>query len=131
MKLEEEVKRFMDNKSKSMITATEYQEKAKTTAIFPANTALEYLSLGLVGEAGEVANKVKKIIRDNKVAGTQQADYLHFSNDIASEIGDVLWYCAMLSDYFQVNLGQIMENNLDKLQSRKSRGVLGGSGDKR
>ena len=66
MKLEEEVKRFMENKSKSMITATTYQIEAKKTAIFPANKALEYLSLGLVGEAGEVANKVKKIIRDKK-----------------------------------------------------------------
>ena len=62
MNLEEEVKKFMDNKNKSMITANAYQEQAKTTAIFPPDKALEYLSLGLAGEAGEVANKVKKII---------------------------------------------------------------------
>ena len=131
MKLEEEVKKFMDTKNKSMITATEYQEKAKTTAIFPANTALEYLSLGLVGEAGEVANKVKKIIRDNKVAGTQQADYMHFSNDIASEIGDVLWYCAMMAKEVGVSLDEIMKENLKKLHGRKVRGTLHGSGDNR
>ena len=120
MKLEEEVKNYMQNKNKSMITASEYQIQAKKTAIFPANKALEYLSLGLVGEAGEVANKVKKIIRDKKI-----------DIDIAGEIGDVLWYCAMLADYLDVNLGNIMENNINKLQSRKSRGVLGGSGDNR
>ena len=120
MKLEEEVKRFMENKSKSMITATTYQIEAKKTAIFPANKALEYLSLGLVGEAGEVANKVKKIIRDKKI-----------DVDISGEIGDVLWYCAMLADYLDVNLGKIMEDNFNKLHSRKERGVLGGSGDNR
>ena len=68
----------------------------------------------------KVANKVKKIIRDKKI-----------DVDVASEIGDVLWYCAMLADYFDVDLGKIMEDNINKLHSRKSRGVLGGSGDKR
>lgn len=120
MKLEEEVKKFMQDKNKSIITANTYQLEAKKTAIFPPDKALEYLSLGLVGEAGEVANKVKKIIRDKKIDA-----------DISGEIGDVLWYCAMLADYLDVNLGKIMENNLDKLRSRKERGVLGGSGDRR
>jgi NTP pyrophosphatase (non-canonical NTP hydrolase) len=123
MKLEQEVKEFMDNKNKSMITATAYQEQAKTTAIFPPERALEYLTLGLVGEAGEVANKVKKIIRDKKIFRSEV--------EVASELGDVLWYCAMLADYLDTNLGTIMEDNIDKLQSRKSRGTLGGSGDRR
>ena len=123
MKLEQEVKEFMDNKNKSMITATAYQEQAKTTAIFPPERALEYLTLGLVGEAGEVANKIKKVIRDKKIFRSEV--------EIASEIGDVLWYCAMLADYLDTNLGNIMEDNIDKLQSRKSRGTLGGSGDRR
>jgi len=123
MKLEQEVKEFMDNKNKSMITATAYQEQAKTTAIFPPERALEYLTLGLVGEAGEVANKVKKIIRDKKIFRSEV--------EVASELGDVLWYCAMLADYLDTNLGKIMEDNIDKLQSRKSRGTLGGSGDRR
>ena len=123
MKLEQEVKEFMDNKNKSMITATAYQEQAKTTAIFPPERALEYLTLGLVGEAGEVANKIKKVIRDKKIFRSEV--------EIASEIGDVLWYCAMLADYLDTNLGKIMEDNIDKLQSRKSRGTLGGNGDRR
>ena len=106
-----------------MITATAYQEQAKTTAIFPPERALEYLTLGLVGEAGEVANKIKKVIRDKKIFRSEV--------EIASEIGDVLWYCAMLADYLDTNLGKIMEDNIDKLQSRKSRGTLGGSGDRR
>ena len=123
MNLEIEAKEFLKRKNMSNITATEYQKKAKETAIFPADKALEYLSLGLVGEAGEVANKVKKLIRDKKV--------LLDTTVISSEIGDVLWYCAMLADYLDTNLGKIMEDNIDKLQSRKSRGTLGGSGDRR
>ena len=120
MNLEKEVQKYMENKSKSIITATSYQAEAKKTAIFPADKALEYLSLGLVGEAGEVANKVKKIIRDKKL-----------NVDVGGEIGDVLWYCAMLADYFDINLGKIMEDNLYKLSDRKTRGTLQGSGDSR
>ena len=123
MNLEIEAKAFLRKKNMSNITATEYQKKAKETAIFPADKALEYLSLGLVGEAGEVANKVKKLIRDKKV--------LLDTTVISSEIGDVLWYCAMLADYLDVNLGKIMDDNLDKLKSRKQRGTLGGTGDNR
>ena len=119
MKLEEEAKKFMQSKNKSMITADEYQEKAKATAIYPKKDALPYLSLGLVSEAGEVAGKVKKLIRD----GTQ--------SDVASEVGDVLWYCAMLASEVDVSLGKIMENNLEKLNDRKQRGKLQGSGDTR
>jgi len=123
MNLEIEAKEFLKRKNMSNITATEYQRKAKETAIFPADKALEYLSLGLVGEAGEIANKVKKLIRDKKV--------LLDTTVISSEIGDVLWYCAMLADYLDVNLGKIMDDNLDKLKSRKQRGTLGGTGDNR
>ena len=123
MNLEIEAKEFLRKKNMSNITATEYQRKAKETAIFPADKALEYLSLGLVGEAGEVANKVKKLIRDKKV--------LLDTTVISSEIGDVVWYCAMLADYLDVNLGKIMDDNLDKLKSRKQRGTLGGTGDNR
>jgi NTP pyrophosphatase (non-canonical NTP hydrolase) len=68
-------------------------------------------------------NKVKKLIRDKKV--------LHDTTVISSEIGDVMWYCAMLADYLDVNLGKIMDDNLDKLKSRKQRGTLGGTGDNR
>ena len=118
-KLEEEAKKFMQLHNKSMITADEYQRKAGETAIYPKKDALPYLSLGLVSEAGEVAGKVKKLIRD----GTK--------SDVASEVGDVLWYCAMLATELNVSLGKLMENNLDKLYNRKKRGTLQGSGDSR
>ena len=120
MNLEEEAKQFMHNRNRCLLVASDYQLKAKETAIFPKDKALEYLCLGLVGEAGEIANKAKKVIRDNKK-----------DHDLGGEIGDVLWYCAMLADYLDVNLGKIMEDNINKLQSRKERGVLGGSGDNR
>ena len=114
----------MEERNKSTITASAYQAQAKETAIFPPSTALEYLTLGLVGEAGEIANKIKKVVRDKIPAANWQ-------KDIPSEIGDVLWYCAMLADYLDCDLGKIMENNIEKLQSRKKRGVIGGSGDNR
>jgi NTP pyrophosphatase (non-canonical NTP hydrolase) len=122
MKLEEEAKEFLKRKNMSNITATEYQDKAKVTAIFPKEKALEYLALGLSSESGEVAGKIKKIIRDK--------DKLN-PTDLGAEIGDVLWYCALLAEELNLNLGKIMENNIEKLHSRKARGVLGGSGDNR
>lgn len=107
----------------STITATQYQAAACDTAIFPKETALAYLTLGLTGEAGEIANKAKKIIRDGGNAEKRK--------EIGKELGDVCWYLAVLADELGMNLGQVMENNLDKLADRKARGRLGGSGDNR
>ena len=127
MTLEEEAKQWMKERNMSSITATEYQQRASETAIFPKHQALEYLTLGLVGEAGEIANKAKKLIRD----GADVEGYNDKLDQIAAELGDVLWYAAMLCNHVEVNLGKVMENNLDKLADRKSRGVIGGSGDTR
>lgn len=99
-----------------------YQEKAKSTAIYPKNRALEYLTLKLCGESGEVAEKIGKSIRDN----TRLDDA-----DLAKELGDVLWYVANLADYLGYDLSEVAERNLKKLADRKDRGVLGGSGDNR
>ena len=104
-----------------VITPDLYENYASQTAIFPKEKALEYLALGLTSEAGEVAGKVKKLIRDGK--GDKKA--------IASEIGDVLWYCAMMAKEVGVPLNEIMKENLRKLHSRKERGTLSGSGDER
>ena len=104
-----------------VITPDLYENYASQTAIFPKEKALEYLALGLTSEAGEVAGKVKKLIRDGK--GDKKA--------IASEIGDVLWYCAMMAKEVGVPLNEIMKENLKKLHSRKERGTLSGSGDER
>ena len=123
LKLEEEARKFMRDRLviKEVMTADFYEERASLTAIYPKEKALEYLALGLTSEAGEVAGKVKKLIRDGK--GDKKA--------IASEIGDVLWYCAMLANELDANLGKIMEDNLYKLNDRKTRGTLQGSGDSR
>jgi len=126
-RLEEELKQWRKERGMSNITATEYQTKAAETAIFPKDKALEYLTLGLVGESGEIANKVKKLIRD----GADVEGYNDKLVQIANELGDVLWYCAMLANELDANMGRIMEGNLHKLADRKSRGVLGGSGDNR
>jgi NTP pyrophosphatase (non-canonical NTP hydrolase) len=128
-KLEEEARKFMQDKLiiKEVMTAELYQYEATKTAIFPKEKALEYLALGLTSEAGEVAGKVKKLIRDGEdVEGFEMKKIA-----IASEVGDVLWYCAMMAKEVGVPLNTIMTENLEKLHSRKERGKLSGSGDDR
>ena len=125
--LEKQAKEFMERRGMSTITATEYQQKASETAIFPKQKALEYITLGLTGEAGEIANKVKKLIRDGADEETLEQKKI----EIGYEIGDVLWYCAMLAKEVGMNLGHVMENNINKLHSRKERGTISGSGDNR
>jgi len=129
MKLEEEAKKYMQDKLHiaEVMTAEFYEMKAGQTAIFPKYKALEYLALGLTSEAGEVAGKVKKLIRD----GADMEDYELKKIAIASEVGDVLWYCAMLAKEVGVPLNDIMKENLKKLHGRKVRGTLHGSGDNR
>ena len=127
MDLELEAKRWMEEKQLSDLKAAEYQSHACETAIFPKHQAMEYLTLGLTGEAGEIANKVKKFIRD----GASKDEYLAKRIEIGYEIGDVMWYCAVLADELDMNLGHIMEKNLEKLADRKKRGALSGSGDNR
>ena len=127
MTLEEQAKLWMEKRNMSDITATEYQRRAANTAIFPKEKALEYLTLGLTGEAGEIANKVKKLLRD----GADREGYHEKLNAIGKELGDVMWYCAMLAKEVDMNLGRIMEDNLDKLADRKARNRLQGDGDNR
>jgi NTP pyrophosphatase (non-canonical NTP hydrolase) len=128
-KLEEEAKKYMQDKIviEEVMTAEFYEMKAGQTAIFPKYKALEYLALGLTSEAGEVAGKVKKLIRD----GADVEGFELKKIAIASEIGDVLWYCAMMAKEVGVPLNDIMKENLRKLHSRKERGTLQGSGDDR
>ena len=129
MKLEEEARKFMQDRLiiTEVMTAELYEAQAGETAIFPKEKALEYLALGLTSEAGEVAGKVKKLIRDGEdVEGFEMKKLA-----ISSEIGDVLWYCAMMAKEVGVPLADIMQENLDKLHSRKERGTLSGSGDNR
>jgi NTP pyrophosphatase (non-canonical NTP hydrolase) len=106
---------------------TDYQERSRVTAVYPdAGANLLYPTLGLCGEAGEVAEKVKKMVRDDGgVLSAQRRDAL------AGELGDVLWYVAQLATEAGLDLDAIARDNLDKLRSREGRGVLGGSGDER
>tara|TARA_B100001939_G_scaffold219738_1_gene189144 strand:+ start:228 stop:611 length:384 start_codon:yes stop_codon:yes gene_type:complete len=127
MDLELEAKNWMKERQLSSITAADYQARACETAIFPKHRATEYLTLGLTGEAGEIANKVKKFIRD----GATKDEYLAKRIEIGYEIGDVLWYCAVLAEELEMNLGHIMEKNLEKLADRHKRGKISGSGDNR
>ena len=129
MKLEEEARKYMQDKLviAEVMTAEFYEMKASQTAIFPKDRALEYLALGLTSEAGEVAGKVKKLIRD----GEDKEGFEMKKLAIASEIGDVLWYCAMMAKEVGVPLNDIMKENLKKLHGRKERGTLQGSGDER
>lgn len=99
-----------------------YQYLAKQTAIFPADQANAYLGLGLASEAGEVAGKLKKVIRDGK-----EID----ENTLRGELGDVLWYLALLCEFNGLTLAEVADSNIGKLYSRKARGKLGGSGDNR
>ena len=103
-----------------------YQKVAKTTAIYPREQAIIYPTLGLTGEAGEVANKVKKIIRD----GSNSKDE-RLVQDISAEIGDCLWYIAVLASDFNIKLSDIASTNLEKLANRKKNNTIHGSGDTR
>ena len=103
----------------------DYQEQAKATAIYDKKHAIIYPALGLAGEAGEVSNKVKKLLRDGY---ENNKDY---RKEISDEIGDVLWYVAVLADDIGCKLSDIANNNLLKLENRAKKGTIHGSGDKR
>ena len=111
------------------MTFDEYQEFAKTTAIYPDNAKVVYPTLGLSGEAGEVAEKVKKNIRKSKFGSFEF--YGNELDDIAKELGDVLWYVSALASDIGYDLEIIAQMNVDKLKSRMERDKLQGSGDNR
>lgn len=105
---------------------TEYQQEARKTAIYPEEFKIIYTALGLVGESGEVAEKIKKVIRD-KGGKFSTED----KTEITKELSDVLWYVANLAADLDIDLGLIAAVNLEKLRSRQERDKLKGSGDNR
>lgn len=107
----------------------EFQRLAHTTAIYPNERAPEYLALGLASEAGEVAGKIKKQIRDGaKWTGEKREEQ---RRAIIEELGDVLWYVAEICTLYDMPMSSVMKQNYRKLLSRQQRGVLGGDGDNR
>lgn len=112
----------------------EYQICALETAVYPKEFKVIYGALGLTGEAGEVADKVKKVIRDSVIVKDSQGAIIlpdEKRDEIAKEIGDVLWYVATLSYDIGYSLEEIAQMNYKKLKSRQQRGVIHGNGDNR
>jgi NTP pyrophosphatase (non-canonical NTP hydrolase) len=106
---------------------TEYQEKSRKTALYPdKGNNFIYPTLGLSGEAGEVAEKIKKVIRDKGGIIDEET-----KEAIKKELGDVLWYVSQLATELGLSLDEIAEKNIEKLLSRLERGKLQGSGDDR
>ena len=109
----------------------EYQDKSQKYDFFEATDDLKSVGfsekvLGLCGEAGETADKIKKILRDKDgVISPEDKDA------ITKELGDVLWYLAGIARYLNVPLSEVATRNLDKLESRYQRNQLHGSGDNR
>ena len=98
-----------------------FQKQARSYAIYKKEFKTVYPTLGLVSEAGEVADKIKKWLRDGDAN----------KEDIAKELGDVLWYVAILAEDLGYPLSDVALMNIDKLDNRKKRGKLRGSGDNR
>jgi NTP pyrophosphatase (non-canonical NTP hydrolase) len=108
------------------VELSDYQRLSRRTAQYPREAWLSYPALGLVGEAGEVAEHIKRVIRDDagRVSAPRRAA-------LAKELGDVLWYLAGLASELGLDLDEIADSNLEKLRSRQRRGALTGSGDER
>jgi len=107
-------------------TFDDYQTIAVLTAIYPDGVRILYPALGLAGEAGEVANKVKKIYRDDGGRVTEDRRV-----QVARELGGVLWYVAAVCTDLNLNMGDVARENATILASRQQRGTLHGDGDER
>jgi NTP pyrophosphatase (non-canonical NTP hydrolase) len=106
-------------------TFKQYQEDAQKTAIYNEGLRVIYPTMGL-GEVGEVQGKIKKVFRDKEGKFDETT-----KKEIGKELGDVLWYLAVLARDLDLDLETIAKENVAKLKSRQERGVLGGSGDNR
>lgn len=123
----------------------EYQQAALSTAIYNRKWAILYPALKMSGEVGEINEKIGKMIRDKDIDPADLSQFYisgapieadsewlsSFREDIKKELGDVLWYIAGLAANFGLTLEDVAQTNIDKLRSRKERGVIKGSGDNR
>jgi NTP pyrophosphatase (non-canonical NTP hydrolase) len=120
----EEHNRVIHLKPRKDYSFKEYEQEAKTTDLTKNPSAIEqrmYYALGLIGEAGEVSEKIKKLYRDKKLNEEQ----------LIKEIGDVMWYMARLTNSFGYSLEDVARMNISKLKSRQERNKLHGEGDDR
>ncbi len=109
------------------MTFSEYQAKMQKTAAYPdKGNNFIFPTLGLMGEAGEVAEKVKKVWRD-KNKQISETD----KTEIKKEMGDVLWYLSQLASELGLDFDDVAQTNLDKTRSRLERNLINGSGDNR
>jgi NTP pyrophosphatase (non-canonical NTP hydrolase) len=109
------------------MTLDDYQMITQSSAVYPdVGRNLVFPTLGLAGESGEVAEKVKKLIRDNGGVVDEAA-----KTALMKELGDVLWYLAALSRELGCTLEEVAAMNLEKIASRRERGVVHGAGDNR
>lgn len=113
-------------KCQSELSLNAYQGRAEDTRIYPRDFALDYCAMKLASEAGEVAGKMAKRMRDDggKLTETRR-------QALKKELGDVLWYVAMLAFELDFSLDRVARDNLEELASRAKRGVLKGDGDNR
>jgi len=107
------------------MTLNEYQIEAEKGAFYEKDD-VPYLALGITGEAGEIADHVKKMLRDDNGIMTEERE-----TALLSELGDVLWYVARMAGRLGVSLDSVAHKNLRKIEDRIHRGVQGGSGDNR
>ncbi len=126
----------MNEQEMAGFTFNGYQRLTAKTAVYPGQTTIKgilYCALGMSGEAGEVAGRVKKILRDDGLAPPAMADTI--SNErrinILRQMGDVLWYISQMASELGVPLTEVAEMNIKKLTSRQERGALHGQGDGR
>lgn len=109
------------------MTFEEYQKLSRQTAIYPnLGNNFIYPTLGLAGEAGEVAEKIKKVLRDGNNLITEEK-----KEEIKKELGDVLWYISQLATELNLSLEEVASHNIEKLLSRQERAQLHGDGDNR
>ena len=119
------------------MTATEYEQQAHRTLAKSTAENIAYLGFGLMAEAGEVADKIAKAVRrgdiviNNNEIVSIGGGSVRLAGGIADELGDVLWFVAMMARRLGFSLEEVMRRNLDKLADRQARGVIIGDGDKR
>lgn len=112
--------------NKQFHNVNEYQVAVEKFAVYPKKLGLIYLALGLASEAGEVADKIKKVIRDKGGVYDEEEKLA-----ILREVGDVVWYATILASEIGVDMSDVLTQNYNKLAFRQKRGMIGGSGDNR